>query len=326
METGRRERGNRERERQREAESEVAMKEAAIKRQKRNYEQEKPHEEKRSDMSDNDDDEDDDEDDEEDMSDDDEDDDYYNNDESNDDGGAKDNEEVDSADLPLAQRLELISQKEDSMSFGSMKRTELNKVKKRNVKSDKSASGAVATKRNKNAPLEMRSNKPVGRFRQIKLSSSEAVGTYKAHDPRFSDLNGRLNTQKFYESYDFLDEYQQSEVVKLEKSLKKYKANSDASLEITEELMKMRQQMSERRKKLREVKRVNELMAVEKSKIKDGKKPFFLKKNALKEKLLEDRYDELKKEGKLKKFIDKKRKRNSSKDHRWLPARRTDDD
>ena len=299
-----------------------------MKRQKKNYEEEEPREEDRADVSDSDDyddDDDDDDDDEEDVSDDD--DDYYNNDENNDDEGDEGNGEMNIMDLPLAQRLELISQKEDSMSYGSIKRTELNKVKKRNMRNDKSTThDAVAPKRNKNAPLEMRSNKPVGRFRQIKLNSSEAVGTYKPHDPRFSDLNGRLNTQKFYESYDFLDEYQQSEAVKLEKSLKKYKANSDAALEISEELMKMRQQMSERRKKLREVKRVNELMAVEKSKIKDGKKPFFLKKNALKEKLLEDRYDELKKEGKLKKFIDKKRKRNSSKDHRWLPVRRIDDD
>ncbi len=293
-----------------------------MKRQKKNYKEVELHEEKRADVSDSDD-YDDDDDDEEDVSDDD----YYNNDEGNDDGDDEDNGEMDNMDLPLAQRLELISQKEDSMSYGSIKRTELNKVKKRNMRNDKStANDAVAPKRNKNAPLEMRSNKPVGRFRQIKLNSSEAVGTYKPHDPRFSDLNGRLNTQKFYESYDFLDEYQQSEVVKLEKSLKKFKANSDAALEISDELMKMRQQMSERMKKLRDVKRVNELMAVEKSKIKDGKKPFFLKKNALKEKLLEDRYDELKKEGKLKKFIDKKRKRNSSKDHRWLPVRRTDDD
>lgn len=291
-----------------------------MKRQKKSSDYEDRPEEEESDVDDSDDD----------MSDDDgdndiSDDDYYDNKEVNGNEGSEE-DEVDITNIPLAQRLEMAVQKEDSMSFGSIKRTELNKVKKRNARNDKNTAQDTAPKRNKNAPLEMRSNKPVGRFRQISLNSSEAVGTYKPHDPRFSDLNGRLNSQRFYESYDFLDEYQQSEVAKLEKALKKCKSNSEAASEITEELMKMRQQMSERRKKLREVKKVNELMAVEKSKIKDGKKPFFLKKNALKEKLLEDRYDELKKEGKLKKFIDKKRKRNSSKDHRWLPTRRTDED
>ncbi len=36
------------------------------------------------------------------------------------------------------------------------------------------------------------------------------------------------------------------------------------------------------------------------------------------------RYKELKKEGKLNKFMEKKRKKNSNKDHRWMPARRSE--
>lgn len=35
------------------------------------------------------------------------------------------------------------------------------------------------------------------------------------------------------------------------------------------------------------------------------------------------RYKELRKEGKLHKFMEKRRKKNSSKDHRFLPMRRT---
>lgn len=36
------------------------------------------------------------------------------------------------------------------------------------------------------------------------------------------------------------------------------------------------------------------------------------------------RYKELRKEGKLHKFMEKRRKKNSNKDHRWLPGRRGD--
>ena len=36
------------------------------------------------------------------------------------------------------------------------------------------------------------------------------------------------------------------------------------------------------------------------------------------------RYKDLKKEGKLNKFMEKKRKKNSNKDHRWMPTRRSD--
>lgn len=55
-----------------------------------------------------------------------------------------------------------------------------------------------------------------------------------------------------------------------------------------------------------------------------GKKPFFLKEAAKKEIALEERFEELKREGKLQKFLDKRRKRNSNKDHRWLPYERRD--
>eukprot|EP00952_Eustigmatos_sp_NYUAD-ZCMA_P009892 40771-Eustigmatos_ZCMA.PRE.1 len=37
---------------------------------------------------------------------------------------------------------------------------------------------------------------------------------------------------------------------------------------------------------------------------------------------LEDRYEELAKQGKLEKALEKKRKRNAAKDHRWLPRTR----
>lgn len=35
-----------------------------------------------------------------------------------------------------------------------------------------------------------------------------------------------------------------------------------------------------------------------------------------------DRYEGLKEEGKLSKFMEKKRKKNAAKDHRWLPSKR----
>lgn len=37
-----------------------------------------------------------------------------------------------------------------------------------------------------------------------------------------------------------------------------------------------------------------------------------------------DRYEGLKEEGKLSKFMEKKRKKNAAKDHRWLPSKRQD--
>jgi hypothetical protein len=89
--------------------------------------------------------------------------------------------------------------------------------------------------------------------------------------------------------------------------------------------------------------------------VKNGKKAFFLKESAKKQIALEvrcvmvckavsravdlalwyrhlllvdlheHRYDELKKSGKLNQFLNKKRKRNSNKDHKKIPYRREQD-
>lgn len=60
----------------------------------------------------------------------------------------------------------------------------------------------------------------------------------------------------------------------------------------------------------------------ENEKIQNGKKPYFLKKSDIKSIVLDERYKELKKDGKLNKFLAKKRKHNASKDRTLLPSRR----
>jgi len=55
--------------------------------------------------------------------------------------------------------------------------------------------------------------------------------------------------------------------------------------------------------------------------VKEGKKPFFQKRSALRERELLSHFEELKREGKLEKFLAKKRKKMASKQHRSLPER-----
>jgi hypothetical protein len=50
-----------------------------------------------------------------------------------------------------------------------------------------------------------------------------------------------------------------------------------------------------------------------------------LKASEKKTMLLEEKYNELKKEGRLNQFMEKRRKKNSNKDHRWMPERRSFD-
>ena len=65
----------------------------------------------------------------------------------------------------------------------------------------------------------MPSNKPVRRLR-VDADNS----TRKSVDPRFSELSGKLNTEIFTKSYQFLDEEQEKEIAVMEKKLSKVKS------------------------------------------------------------------------------------------------------
>lgn len=58
--------------------------------------------------------------------------------------------------------------------------------------------------------------------------------------------------------------------------------------------------------------------------VKDGQKPFYLKKSDEKELGLGLKFLELKKAGKLKSFTEKRRIKKAAKDKRWMPYERSD--
>jgi len=166
----------------------------------------------------------------------------------------------------------------------------------------------------KNAPAVMRSDRPVRRLRDNANNTSR-----KAIDPRFSDMSGKLQHNKFLQSFSFLDQYQEDEVKKLARAAKKTKS-VERKQELKVELQKRTQEMVERRRSIKIKERMQQVKAVEREKVKAGKKPFFLKESAKKEIALEERYEELKRDGKLRKFMAKKRSKNAHKDARWLPG------
>lgn len=87
----------------------------------------------------------------------------------------------------------------------------------------------------------------------------------------------------------------------------------------------MKQQLKERQHAVRMMTKLDELKAAEREKVKAGvKKPFYLKNSAKKEMALEDKFKELKKDGKLKKYIDRKQHKQAAKSRKWIPSRRPD--
>lgn len=64
------------------------------------------------------------------------------------------------------------------------------------------------------------------------------------------------------------------------------------------------------------------IRAKEKQAVREGKRPFYLKESDKKQLMLVEKFKELKKAGRLDNYLEKKRKHNASKDHRFLPSER----
>jgi ribosomal RNA-processing protein 36 len=71
---------------------------------------------------------------------------------------------------------------------------------------------------------------------------------------------------------------------------------------------------------------MQEVKREERDKVADGKGAFFLKRSAKKAIAVEERFNELKRDGKLQKFMAKKRQKNANKDYHKMPSRRGGDE
>lgn len=172
------------------------------------------------------------------------------------------------------------------------------------------------TKRaNKNRPMEMSSKKPVGRFREVIQAPKREI-----RDPRFESLCGKFDESRFKKSYRFIyDEELPAERQRLKKELAKGGENMEEAQKRLDWIDKELREEQQRRKR---EEATAEHGTKERAAVKQGKKPFYLKKSEQKKEELVGKYQELKASGKLDKFLEKRRKKNSAKDHRFLPYRR----
>ncbi|XP_020114921.1 ribosomal RNA processing protein 36 homolog isoform X2 [Ananas comosus] len=145
---------------------------------------------------------------------------------------------------------------------------------------------------NKKRPMEVSSKVPTKRFREVIQVPKKVV-----RDPRFESLCGTLDNEGFRKRYDFLFEVE----LPAEKQDKQLKSVPRKNVES--------EILSEHIKKEREA-------------AKHGKRPYYLKKSEIRERKLIKKYNELKEGGKLDAYIEKRRKKNASKDHRYVPYKR----
>ena len=161
----------------------------------------------------------------------------------------------------------------------------------------------------------MSSKKAVSRKR-------EAVPTTKREhrDPRFEALSGPLDQIKTKKNYSFLESYRDDEMKQLKDEIHKTK-DPTAKEKLKRALLSM-----ESRKKTQEAKDkqqdiIRDHRAKEKELIKQGKKPFYLKKTEQKKLALIDKYSSMK--GKqLDRAMERKRKKKTQKDRKHMPDAR----
>ena len=189
------------------------------------------------------------------------------------------------------------------------------------------------TKANKNRPSQMSSKQAVPRLRVA--PGLKANTDRSSHDPRFVPAE-ELNQEGWRNSYEFVFEKQREEAAEAQKALavskriekkkghrggakaqkkaQKVLAPNEASA-IGLELERTRNRLAAEQRKSTENAARAAARKEERAAVKDGKKPFFAKESAVKERVMLARYEELKRSGKLDKFLAKKRKSLSGRGH-----------
>ncbi len=167
----------------------------------------------------------------------------------------------------------------------------------------------------KHAPAEMSSKKAVSRKREI-------VPTIKREyrDPRFEGLSGVLDETKIRKTYAFLEDYREDEMKLLKEEIRKSQdAERKETLKRTLLSMESRKKAQQAKDKQQEI--IRNHRAKEKELVKQGKKPFYLKKTEQKKLALIDKFSGLK--GKqLDRAMERKRKKTTQKDRKHMPEER----
>jgi len=175
---------------------------------------------------------------------------------------------------------------------------------------------APARRANKNHPAVVSSRIPVPRFRE-----TFGPAKYRPRDPRFEEPSGQLDDAAFRASYSFLEERQREEEESLRRTLKRAKSEATRR-RLQAELSRIVQQAKQRERHDKLQQALREHRNEQRERVEKGAKPFYLKRSAVKKLALENRFEELRKSGKLTRHLERKRKRNAAKERRWLPSRR----
>ncbi|ORY25672.1 DUF947-domain-containing protein [Rhizoclosmatium globosum] len=169
----------------------------------------------------------------------------------------------------------------------------------------------IKKRTSKHAPAEMTSKRPVPRYRQVvELPKKE-----EHRDPRFNKFSGKFNEGLFKRSYGFLEDTKRTKLKSCERRWSRRKIPlKKKSWSLSKQIQK---QKEEKQKNIQRQWKKSEMEAV-----KQGKKAFYLKKSDKEKLALYEQYKKLGEGKGVDKFLEKRRKKNSASEKRFLPNAR----
>ena len=192
----------------------------------------------------------------------------------------------------------------------------------------KSTTSSSKSKKSKSKPMEASTKRPVG----LLDKSAQKPAKKRSIDPRFNELCGELDAGAFRKSYGFIyDDHLQNDAAGIQKALKRTKSKTKKE-ELQEALNSVKLTMKEdagRQKRRMDEQKAKQLLAGNApgggggdAAARGEKKKFHVTKSKQREALLKVKYDRLKKEGHLDKWLEGKRRKVAAKERKRLPQSR----
>ena len=177
----------------------------------------------------------------------------------------------------------------------------------------------------KHRPVEMSSKRPVSVLRDSTLGLGDGSGIVKkkrGRDPRFDSLSGKYSEKAFKKRYSFVfDEKLPEERQELKETISKVKSETKKE-KLQRKLQRITQQLKTEEARRKQETRRQKVLDAHWVATKGQTKKYHLKKSDIKKQELLLKYQELKDSGQLDKYMEKRRKKNAAKDHRYLPFRK----
>ncbi|KAI9013602.1 hypothetical protein DFJ74DRAFT_710055 [Hyaloraphidium curvatum] len=185
-------------------------------------------------------------------------------------------------------------------------------------KASSRASKRKKVHKDKSRPAELSSKKAVGRARIV-----VKTGEVKRRDPRFDDRTGNFNNGVFANSYNFVFDLHKKEMSELRQKISVEKDPEERG-RLKQLLTSLQSRDKARQAEEAKQKIKREWRKKQSERVKQGKKPFFLKDSDIKRIELMEQFRKTNPKD-LERKLEKRRKHNASKDHKRMPYARNQD-